>query len=109
VAAPEAELERIAADQGDVLEHEVIGRELGDLLQPTHRPVALAAALGAGTGPAQHAARIAGTVAALPLDAEELALAVEVDGDRKRVEPGVGLGRYRTLMTGSCRKDRIEV
>src|SRR5205807_9981782 len=39
------------------------------------------------------------------LDGEELRLAVEVDGDRERL----GGGRYRMLMTGSCRKERMEV
>jgi hypothetical protein len=44
-------------------------------------------------------------VAVLPSDREKLSLAVEVDRGRE----GIELSRYRMLMTGSCRKERIEV
>ena len=44
----------------------------------------------------------------LPRDVHDLTLAVDVDGERKGVRVFQWL-YYRTLMTGSCRKDWIDV
>jgi hypothetical protein len=85
--AAEAELKRIATDESHGFELKVGLWQLGDLLQPPDRAVALAAAFRAGAGPAQHPGRVAGLVAVPPGDAEQLAVTVEVDGDRERVEP----------------------
>jgi hypothetical protein len=44
----------------------------------------------------------------LPRDLHDLSLAVNVDGERKCVRVFQWL-YYRTLMTGNCRKDWIDV
>src|SRR5438105_7558796 len=100
----EPQLERVAADQGHRLQLQLRLRQLALPLQAADGPVALAAAFGTGAGPAQHPGRVAGAMAVLPGDGQELGLAVEVDRGRE----GVDQGCYRTLMTGSCRKERIE-
>src|SRR5207237_10728833 len=83
VAALEAEAQRVAADQGDIGQLQLVGRQLAHFVQAAG--AALAPALSAGTGPAQHAARVGGAMAVLPLDDQDLGLAVADDRRRRGI------------------------
>lgn len=103
MAAFERDLERVLADQRHVVDEQLIGVEVFDASK-TSRHAGLAATLGARTRPAQALAGIAAAMTVLPRDDHDLAFAVDIDCERKGI--GVFQGRrYRTLMTGSCRKD----
>ena len=103
MAAFERNLERVLADQRHVVDAQLVGVEVLDASK-TSRRAGLAATLGAWTRPAQSLAGIAAAVAILPRNDHHLPFAVDIDSERKGV--GVFQGRcYRTLITGSCRKD----
>ena len=103
VAARVSDLERVLAHQRDVLQPEVLLWQLLGGVEAAGDP-ALAAAGGAGAGPAQPLAVKGRDGAVVPGDGQAVGGAVEIDRGGKRV-----LLRQRTLMTGSWRKDWIEV
>jgi hypothetical protein len=103
MAAFERNLECVLAHERHILHAQLIGIELLDSSKPSRR-AGFATTFGARASPAQSLAGIAAAMAVLPRDDHDLAFAVDIDGERKGV--GVFQGRlYRTLMTGSCRKD----
>lgn len=103
MAALERDLEGVLADESNVLDTELVRVQAPDPSQASWR-ARLASALRAGTGPPESLSRVAAAVTIFPADDHDLPLAVDVDG--KGIRVGVFQGRsYRTLMTGSCRKD----
>ena len=108
MAALERDLEGVLADQAHVLDSQLRGIQGLDPGQAPGRS-GLASTLGARARPPELLAAVDAPMAALPLDHHLLALAVDVDVQRKRVGVLQVPSAYRTLMTGSCRKDWIEV
>lgn len=99
----ECDLECVLADERNVLHSQLVGFEILEAGQTAGHP-SLAATFSTRACPPKSLARVAAAMAILPRDDHDLAFAVDVDGDGKRV--GVFQGRpYRTLMTGSCRND----
>src|SRR6266700_5230634 len=103
VAAGEADLEGVAADQAYVRDPQLVLRQLGDRVQPA-RDAGLAPALRARARPAQLAAGVAGPGAVVPGDHQHVLVPDQVDRGRERF-----VAVQRTLITGSCRKDWIDV
>jgi|GEM_PF-6140068 len=103
MAAFERNLKRVLADQRHVLDAQLIGVEVLDSSKAS-RHAGFATTFRARARPAQSLGGIAAAMAVLPPDDHDLEFAVDIDGERKGI--GVFQGRlYRTLMTGSCRKD----
>src|SRR5262249_15520169 len=103
VAAGIADLQRVLADQRHVRHVLLVVGQLGQRIQAAGR-AALAPALGAGTGPAEQAAAEMAAHAILPRDLQHVGGSVQVDRGRERIRIF-----QRMLITGSCRKDWIEV
>ena len=99
----ECDLERVLTDECYVL-HPQLGRfEIFEAGETSGRS-SLAATFSTRACPPESLARVGAAMAILPRDDHDLAFAVNVDCEGKRV--GVFQGRpYRTLMTGSCRND----
>jgi hypothetical protein len=103
VAALESDLERVLADERDVLDEKLVRIQALDPSQAP-RDARLAATFGARAGPAQALTRIGASVPVLPSDDHDLAFAVDVD--RERIGVWIFQGRgYLTLITGSWRND----
>jgi hypothetical protein len=95
----ECDLERVLADERDILDAQLVGFEALDASKSSG-DAGLAATLRTRTSPAKAIRLIGAEMATLPRDHHDLAFAVDVDCQRKCV--GVFQGRpYRTLMTGS--------
>ncbi len=95
----ECDLERVLADERDILDAQLIGFEALDASKSSGH-AGLAATLRTGTRPAKAIRLIGAAMPTLPRNHHDLAFTVDIDCERKRV--GVFQGRpYRTLMTGS--------
>jgi len=66
------DLQRVLADQGYVLDSELVVGEALDATEPAGRP-RLSAAFSAGAGPTQHVGRVGAVMTAIPLDLHDLA------------------------------------
>jgi hypothetical protein len=84
VAALECNLECVLPDQRDVLHAQLGGIKVLDASK-TSGGAGLAATFGAWACPAKSLTRIAAAVPVLPRDHHDLAFAVDVDGEWKRV------------------------
>src|SRR5205823_4406906 len=84
VSAFKPDLQRVLADQGYVLNAQLLIGKLADAREPARR-AGLAATFGARACPAQLLTRVGALGAALPGDVHHLGGAVDVHGDRKRV------------------------
>lgn len=99
----ECDLERVLADERDILNAQLVGLEILDASKPSGH-AGLATTLRTWAGPAKTLGLIGAAVPVLPRDHHHLAFAVDVDCEWKRI--GVFQGRpYRTLITGSWRND----
>ncbi len=107
MSALECDLERVLADERNILDAQLLWLEVLHAGKASW-DAGLAPALRTWTGPAKALGRVVAAMAALPRDDHDLAFTVDVDGERKRVRIFQGRA-YRTLMTGSCRNDWIEV
>ena len=85
MAALERDLEGVLTYQAHILDAQLIVREAGHARQTAGR-AGLTATLRARTRPAQLFSRVRAAVATLPLDHDDLKIAVDVDVDRKRDE-----------------------
>jgi hypothetical protein len=84
VTALECDLEGVLADERDILNAQLVGREARHAGKTSGR-ARFASAFGARARPTQALARVSAPVAALPNDLHHLAVAVYVDRQRKRV------------------------
>jgi hypothetical protein len=84
VAALESDLERVLADQAHVLNSKLFGSEVFHPRQAPGR-TRLASTLGAGAGPAELFARVGTAVPILPDHVHDLAFAIDIDVDWKRI------------------------
>jgi hypothetical protein len=103
VSALERYLEGVLADERDILHAQLVWIKAFHPGQPARR-AGFTTAFGAWTRPAKSLTRVAAAMPILPGDDHRLAFAVYIDVERK----GIGVFQllpYRTLMTGSCRKD----
>lgn len=84
MTALERDLERVLTDERDVLDVQLIGRKAR---QPgkTARRAGLASAFSARARPAEALARVGAAVTAFPDDLHDLAVAVDVDRQRKGI------------------------
>jgi hypothetical protein len=78
------DLQRVLADQGHILDAQVIGAEAFHPVKPSGRPC-LATTLCARARPSQLFARVAGVHPVFPNDVHRLMLAIDVNGGGKRV------------------------
>jgi hypothetical protein len=103
VSVFERDLERVLTDESYVLDPQLIRFEILEAGQ-TSGHSSLAATLSTRACPPKPLARVGAAMPTLPRDDHDLAFAIDVDCEGKRV--GIFQGRaYRTLMTGSCRND----
>jgi hypothetical protein len=82
--ALKCDLQRVLADQGHILDAQLIRAEALHPVEAARRP-RLATALSARASPSQLLAAVAGAHAVFPNYVHRLALAVDVDGGGKRV------------------------
>ena len=84
MAALKRDLERVLPDQAHVLKTKLFGSEVFHPRQAPGR-TRLASTLGAGTGPAELLARVDAAVPVLPDHVHQLAFAIDVDVEGKRI------------------------
>ena len=84
MSAGESDLQRVLADERDVFDAQLVGRETCQSRQASWC-ASFAATFGARARPTQTLARVRGMVAALPVNLHHLALAVDVNSERVRV------------------------
>ena len=103
MSALERDLECVLADQRDILHAQLVWIQALDPRQAAGC-AGFATTFSAWARPAKSLTRIGAAMPILPGDHHDLAFAVDIDVERKRI--GVfQLLPYRTLMTGSCRND----
>jgi len=103
VSAVKPDLQRVLADQGYVLNSQLLIGQVAHARQ-TARCAGLTATLRARTRPSQLLASVRAHVSAFPRDLHHLLRAIDVDRDGKRIRVF-----QWTLMTGSWRNDWIDV
>ena len=103
VSAVKPDLQRVLADQGYVLNSQLLIGQVAHARQ-TARCAGLTATLRARTRPSQLLASVRAHVSAFPRDLHHLLRTIDVDRDGKRIRVF-----QWTLMTGSWRNDWIDV
>src|SRR5258708_39676421 len=84
MATLKGDLERVLPDQAHVLEPQLLGGKAIDPRQAAWR-ARFAAAFGARASPAELLTGVGAAVAVLPDHVHQLAFAIDIDADRKRV------------------------